>query len=519
MTQPPEGTNPEQPQWPAPAPPWTSPPGQYGQPTPPPGQYRQPTPPPGQYGQPDPYGQPPQYGQPTPPPYGQPPQYGQPTPPPQQFGPGQPYAQPGQWDYLSPNPTYQPPAPPKRGRGKLIAALVAVVVLAGGGVASYVAVSDKGSSASGGSSTPQAAVTSLVADLNKSDLLGILDHLAPGERDAIVDPLTDSINTAKRLHVITPDANPSQVSGASYNAKDITFDKSTDTVNDHVQIVHVTGGTISVDSDFTKIPFTAEFMKVAFPNGLPSNVPQHQQVNIAQVVSNNGGQPIRIATEKVGGKWYPSIMYTIADYASNGQVPSASDYVAPNGGSSPEDAVTQMINASIGQDYKRLIELASPDELGVVHDYAGEILKNAPGGALPVQDFKITNLSLASKAISGGSRVTLKSISFQDGSGDTGTLSINGSCVSVSSGGASQQFCAQQAVSEINKARSTPLTADQQAAFEHLFAGLPNIGIDTSESGGKWYINPIRTYFDLTNSLLSGLQNNALLTPLAMIPR
>src|SRR6266508_4559030 len=86
---------------------------------------------PPEYGPPSQSG-PPQYGPPPEPQYGPPPQYGQPQ-----------YAQP---QYDAP-PAYplMPPAPPTRRHGKLLGGITAVIVLAGGGVATYVAVSDTSS--------------------------------------------------------------------------------------------------------------------------------------------------------------------------------------------------------------------------------------------------------------------------------------------------------------------------------------------------------------------------------------
>jgi hypothetical protein len=41
--------------------------------------------------------------------------------------------------------------------------------------------------------------------------------------------------------------------------------------------------------------------------------------------------------------------------------------------------------------------------------------------------------------------------------------------------------------------------------------GLTKIGIDTTQSGGQWYVNPVRSYLDVSGSILSGLKDNDLL--------
>ena len=61
-----------------------------------------------------------------------------------------------------------------------------MVVLAGGGAATYVAFAAGDS----GAGSPKAAVQKVIGDLENSDLVGVLDDLAPGERAALSGPLT-----------------------------------------------------------------------------------------------------------------------------------------------------------------------------------------------------------------------------------------------------------------------------------------------------------------------------------------
>ena len=252
---------------------------------------------------------------------------------------------------------YGPQPPRSRGRGKLIASAAVVVALAAGGVATYVAMSDTNSN---GASSPRDAVQTIVSDLNKSDLVGVLDDLAPGERDALVNPVLEDIKQLKRLQVLKPNADPNNVSGVKFNAQGLTFADQTVTINDRVQIVQLTGGTLDVSSDAAKIPFTRDFLDAAFPHGLPTASNQTQHIDIAQAVRDNNNQPIRIATQKSGGKWYPSIFYTIADGAAGHEVPTAADAVPAVGGSSPQDVVTKMVNALAQSDYTTAIKLLSP---------------------------------------------------------------------------------------------------------------------------------------------------------------
>ena len=61
------------------------------------------------------------------------------------------------------------------------------------------------------------------------------------------------------------------------------------------------------------------------------------------------------------------------------------------------------------------------------------------------------------------------------------------------------------------------LTPEQSAALSRAFGSISKIGLDTSQSGGKWYVNPVRSYFDVTAVVLSGLQPGDLLTIIGVL--
>ena len=208
-----------------------------------------------------------------------------------------PSQQPGEPYSLMP-----PPQPPRR-RGRLLSGLAAAAVLVGGGAVTYVAVSSTSSDHGAGSA--REAVEQVVADLNNSDLVGMLDDLAPGERVAIADPLIKDFDELKRTHVLSSDADLSHFAGAAAQFSGLTYGNNI-TINDHVQIVSITGGSVHIDTDLSKLPFTAEFLKtIGLEHGLSGK--HSDTINIADAVRANGA-PIRIAAEQVGDRGYPSLM-------------------------------------------------------------------------------------------------------------------------------------------------------------------------------------------------------------------
>ena len=205
--------------------------------------------------------------------------------------------------------------------------------------------------------------------------------------------------------------------------------------------------------------------------------------------------------------------------------PTTADFVPAKGASSPEEAVKQTVMALLKGDVKRAIELVSPEELAVVHDYAGLIMKNV-GSSYPAAPIHIEDLQLTTKPASGGAQtVTLKSLSATTDNGDHVTVTLDGDCVELTLPGKSaQRVCASQAVTQIENLLTTfgqpPLTAAQKQALNDLFGGSTSAGgIITTQSGGQWYVNPVRTLFEGSTTVLKRLKDNDVLELIRLVTR
>ena len=126
------------------------------------------------------------------------------------------------------------------------------------------------------------------------------------------------------------------------------------------------------------------------------------------------------------------------------------------------------------------------------------------------------DLQLKTEQVSGGAtRVTLSSVTVVSGGSET-TVKVDGSCVDVTAQGEHKRMCASDFVTQIVSFLEgfgvpSHVTPAQRQAFEDLLTGLTKVGVDTTQSGGQWYVNPGRSYLDVTSSVLSGLQDNDLL--------
>jgi len=431
---------------------------------------------------------------------GQPPR---PRPGPQPYGQAQPQ-------------DLQPPPAAPRGRGRALAAAAGAVVLIGGGVTTYVALS---SGDGGGAASPRAAVQKLVTDLDNSDLVGLLDDLSPAERTAVSGPIKDALDSLKRNDILKPDADLSNVPGVTAKATNLTYAADTVTINDHVQIVQVTGGTITVSGTATKLPFTKDFIDTVSPEGVPSRTSTHT-INLADTVRSTG-RPIRVAAVKSGGRWYPSLLYSIADNVTTRAgiaPPTAADYIPADGASSPDAALRSFVDALLQADVRRAVELLSPDELGVVHDYGTEITDRLSYSKPGVH---VEDLTLKDKPVAGGTGVEIKQVRLKvDGGGEL-SVTVDDHCLTMASAGRTKTLCTDTFADLISQESGTQLTARERTALGHLFNGLFRSGttIVTTQSGGRWYLNPLQTYAGSLAGLLDGLRGDDAKVLLKLIRR
>lgn len=402
--------------------------------------------------------------------------------------------------------------PKKRGKGPIIGAIAAVVVVALG-VAATIFVLNRSSSDQAGQDNPTQAATNLVNSLSQGDVLGVLESLTPAESALLVDFNAKTTQRLKELKVYKEDADPNKLHGAKVEATNLKYDeKGAEKVNDHLTITKLVGGTVSLHTDINELPLTEEFMEAAFPDGMVSTEPTNEKVDIAEVVKESG-EPIRIATVKVDGKWYPSLFYTVADYAlldAGEEWPS--EPIANNGAGSAEEAVKEMVQAGINADVERVIELLPPDEMGALHD-AGPVVVEAAGNPSPAP-VEVVNLDVeATDAETGGMKVMLKEVEIK-ADGETFRVTKDGDCYSAEAQGDEQRFCAEDVATEIG---DSDMPADVQQALAHLASGmLKNTGVVATEYDGKWYVSPLRTYSELGLTALSDLTPEDVLALVSM---
>lgn len=408
--------------------------------------------------------------------------------------PGQPYGHP-----LGPATYWQPPQPPKRRTGLIAGIVVAVVVLAGGGVGTWFALNRTAQAGATGSATPQAAATKLLDDLGHTDVLGLVDDLPPAEAAFLRDTISSSTETLKRLQIVKPDADPNQQTDTYIHTSGIRFDPNVQQINDHLAITQLDAGTITVSGDISKFGYTDKFLKAIAPSGqLPTQ---------SQTITVPPDQPARIATIKVNGQWYPSLFYSIADAGLRSAHESwPRDSIPAIGSASPDDAVRGFVQALLDGDFSKAIGMTAPDEMAALHD-AGPAIVAAAGSTQP-SGAKINALSLNDKDVPGGVEAVMSTMTM-DVNGDQIHVSLSGGCLSIegSAPGESQKTCASDIGTEMERGAGSVLPPAFGKLMQDISSGIMNggIGIVTTQVGGQWYVSPARTLTTVTLNIFGSI--------------
>ncbi|QFU90699.1 flagellar basal body protein FliL [Amycolatopsis sp. YIM 10] len=396
------------------------------------------------------------------------------------------------------------PGTPKRKKGLIIGLVIALVVAVGGGVTWFALAQ----SSSGGADTPTLAAQNLANTISSGDVVGLLGTLAPAEASLFTDPIEEAAAELKRLEIIRPEADPKALSGMEIKTEGLVFDESQQQqVNDHLTITKLTGGKITVTADFTKIPLTKDFLEATLDaDDLPSG-PETETIDIAEEVRKNKGEPVRIATVKVDDAWYPSLLYTIADYALlEEKTEWPAQGIAANGAGSSTDAVKELLQAALDADIKRVIELLPPDEMGALQDAGPAILeaagKEKPSGA------KVLKLETESSNVGGGTRATLTALELQGPDGEDFKLSKDNDCYSVTMEGRTERMCASELADLVESESDSSMPPAVRQALTSLGTGIlkQGVGVITTEVSGKHYVSPIRTLNEQGMTILRSLK-------------
>lgn len=369
-------------------------------------------------------------------------------------------------------------------RGRALLAVAAAVVLVGAGTGTSLALSG---STGGGASTPGAAVDNLFTALGRSDVIGLLDALAPGERNAIEPGLQDIFGQLKRINILSPDADLGHLTGLS--ARYQGFTTSTDQLAPDVAAVTVTGGSVTGSVDPSQLPLASYFkdlLGVAL-QGKPQTATSPASGNFV------------VGTEEVGGGWYVSLGYTIAINALKTEgrsgAPPASAAVVAVGASTPEGAVQDLFNAVSNLDLQGLLAGLPPDEMAAVDAYAPDWLPQAQAAIDKVKgkvSITFGHLSFTTTTLDDGTMVHIGDGLTIDVNADGAHVSYGDGCFTATYQGRTTHMCRSQDAATMAKLLQA-LPAAVRPIFQRLTRATPAMGLVTVEENGSWFVSPVRT--------------------------
>jgi hypothetical protein len=282
--------------------------------------------------------------------------------------------------------------------------------------------------------------------------------------------------------------------------------------------VKLTAGTITITPADTSGAETDLFeqlkeaaSKYSDEAGLPGQAAVEPTViDIAELVKDNGGKPIRISTVLRDGSWYPSLFYTVLDYwnQEEGTGPvTPTDAIAAAGAASATDAVEQMIDAVSKQDAKRVIELLPPDEMAAVHAYGVKLVDAAGTASEPqISDF---SADWVTSEVTGGTLVSVKSLEFTaDGEHGRIELDKDAGVATVTANGETRTFDADELAKQLGTGDLSEIHPDLPDFVARMLKAVMGLGIVTTNVDGKWYVSPVRTSSGVFTTLLGGMQQS-----------
>jgi hypothetical protein len=404
------------------------------------------------------------------------------------------FAPQGPYEHVAATPPavdYSTPPAPKRSKGKVIGLVVGCVAIVAAGVFAITKIVG-GDEDNGGADSPVGAVELLVDSANAQDLLGVIDAVLPSEREAIGEPLLDMIEEAKRIELLSPDADPKQISGFGIDY-DLTYGEPQQLADD-LMVVPVDGTNNSV-ADLDELPIGALLTDNGVDPSGQTEGPGEREVHG------------RIVTVQRDGRWYVSLGYSLGELArtSIGEPdwPALDEGTTPKGAETPEGAVDAVFAALEKTSLGDLLAVLNPNEAEVLQRVSPWWLDNAQDaidGALDGGDWSVEIKDPEYTVTKDGDRavVSVSSLEAEFDLGESGKIVFKDGCVSMPDGG--DPVCvgnldSSEVVDDQLEAFGLGDVSDElkdvQTSIMEALADLDQQGIVVTKVDGQWYVSPI----------------------------
>ncbi len=404
------------------------------------------------------------------------------------------------------------------------AALVAVLLISGGGYAALSA-----GSASGGAESPEQALELMLAAISDGDYLAAMEYLVPSERDTLFQAGLDAADELVRLDVLADDLDLGGLRGVEFDFINLQIRHETPRVG--LAHLFVDGGTVTASVDVSSLPLGSIITDRASEDFLTFS---DRDTTVVQ------GAPGPLVAVERDGRWYLSLWYLVAENArltADLGLPDAGRRPASIGAATPEAAVDGFVEELTRLDIRRMIGMLDPVEAEALYDYAPLFLDQATTSANELLDslddegwvWAIDDLALTSAGDAERARVSINGLSFSATNDAGHVLDLEFSADHVRLALRSADFwgepysvdvvsdgdCFTVAYSDAESDSTEETCADEVLA--PLGSGVLG-GFDRSESlalsvhrvDGRWFISPTGTVTDLYLAILRNLDADAL---------
>lgn len=221
-----------------------------------------------------------------------------------------------------------------------------------------------------GADSPAAAVDRMLAALADRDVIGVIEALAPEERDVLGPELVNLTAELERLGLVGP-VDLHDVDGVAVAVDSPRYEVHQ--LDDATAAVELVAGRLTVSGSLdTPLTATADgALQSAFA------------VDIATSATRDFAQdPWRVITVRRDGRWQVSLGATLLDVVLRehpGRSPSqAVDRVEPQGAGSPDEAVRTLVRGWAEGSLSTSLGVLDPVEGAQAYAWATQLLERAP---------------------------------------------------------------------------------------------------------------------------------------------
>lgn len=347
--------------------------------------------------------------------------------------------------------------------------------------------------------------------ISRGDGIGVLESLAPAERDAFRDGVSTVSDELQRLGVLNP-MSLSNIPGVTVEIHDVVY--HSDKLADEVVRVTMASGTIAINTRADGFPLpehTQRWLDRDFGARVDPN-------SSARVIDLSRSRPSLVAVKESGG-WHVSLYYTLAEQVrgpTGGPMPRFGEGPAPVGGDTPLAASRTFIEAAASLDAARAVTVVYPTEGRAFYDYSSLLLPLARRHAQALAKEDLFSIDVAALEMAesgeGTSRlvsVTSAEIKVSDGD-DRLEMRYGQGCVSerrFMSGNDREieesNWC-DGSLAPTSRHRDPNSHIDQVTSWQDLGRAFPTFVV--LERQGRWYVSPTRTVLWTFGEILHHLQ-------------